>query len=63
MPWLHYLLTRMRRKDYQIKTANGYDLILNVCKSVAHETWNIDIPDPGDVAGFIRRPRGDFSIG
>lgn len=50
-------------KDYQFKTSNGYDFILNVCKSVAHESWNLDVPNPADVAGFIRRPRGDFSIG
>jgi cation-dependent mannose-6-phosphate receptor len=50
-------------KDYQFETSNGYNFILNVCKSVAHESWNLKVPNPADVAGFIRRPHGDFSIG
>ncbi|KAF5343993.1 hypothetical protein D9758_012925 [Tetrapyrgos nigripes] len=50
-------------KDYDITTPGGHRIILNVCRSVQEETWNLKVDDPKDVAGFIRRDHGDFSIG
>lgn len=51
------------RSDYEFISPGGHQFILNVCKSVSHDTWNIKVPNPENVGGFIRRDRGDFSIG
>lgn len=50
-------------KDYQFTSPGGHSFTLNVCKSVSHDTWNLQVPHPENVGGFIRRDRGDFSIG
>ncbi|KAG5220104.1 vacuolar sorting receptor [Salix suchowensis] len=50
-------------KDYEFKTLGGHDAVLNVCRAVQHETWGLKTEDPAEVAGFIRRDHGDFSIG
>ncbi|EGO05419.1 hypothetical protein SERLA73DRAFT_174558 [Serpula lacrymans var. lacrymans S7.3] len=50
-------------KDYEFTTEGGHQFYMNVCKSVTTDTWNIDVPNPGDVAGFIRRDHGDLSVG
>lgn len=34
---------------------------LNVCRAVVSELWKVDQPD--NVAGFVSRPEGDFSLG
>ncbi|KAH7923801.1 mannose 6-phosphate receptor domain-containing protein [Leucogyrophana mollusca] len=48
------------KRDYQFTTDSGRTFTLNVCRGVASETWNLD---ESDVAGFVRRDHGDFSIG
>lgn len=50
-------------KDYEFKTLGGHDAVLNVCRAVQHETWGLKTEDPSEVAGFIRKDHGDFSIG
>ena len=52
-----------RSKDYEFKSFSGRDYVVNVCKAIAHETWNIKVDKPEDVAGFTRRGHGDFSMG
>ncbi|KAJ8507698.1 hypothetical protein ONZ45_g9948 [Pleurotus djamor] len=50
-------------KDYEFKTQGGHQVVLNVCRSVRHETWGLDVEDPGEVGAFIRKDHGDFSMG
>ncbi|KAJ7668179.1 hypothetical protein B0H17DRAFT_1142528 [Mycena rosella] len=60
----YYDLNRLQTgKDYELKTPGGNELVLAACKSVSHETWKLKVPDPGLVAGFVRRGHGDFSLG
>lgn len=49
--------------DYTFTMPQGHEFILNVCKTVSHETWNLKVEDPENVAGFIRKAHGDFSVG
>ncbi|TDL26346.1 mannose 6-phosphate receptor domain-containing protein [Rickenella mellea] len=51
------------KKDYTFKSPSGREFVLNVCQSVSHETWNLKVDKPEDVAGFTRGERGDLSIG
>ncbi|KAL0952188.1 hypothetical protein HGRIS_008799 [Hohenbuehelia grisea] len=51
------------RKDYEFKSPGGHDFILNVCRAITHETWGMKNEDPNQVAGYVRRDHGDFSIG
>lgn len=48
-------------KDYEFTTSGGHNFVLNVCKGVNQEVWNIENPDT--VGAFVRRDHGDFSIG
>ncbi|KZP24108.1 mannose 6-phosphate receptor domain-containing protein [Athelia psychrophila] len=48
-------------KDYGFTTEGGRDVVLNVCRGVAQEVWNID--DADTVGAFIRQDHGDFSLG
>ncbi|KAH7914533.1 mannose-6-phosphate receptor binding domain-containing protein [Hygrophoropsis aurantiaca] len=50
-------------KDYQFQTDSGHDFFLNVCKPVVSDNWNLREGTAGDVAGFVRKDHGDFSIG
>ncbi|OBZ68375.1 hypothetical protein A0H81_11620 [Grifola frondosa] len=50
-------------KDYEFMSPAGNKFVLNVCKPVSEDTWALKVDKPGDVAGFTRRARGDFSIG
>ncbi|KAF7436036.1 hypothetical protein PC9H_002862 [Pleurotus ostreatus] len=60
----YYDLNRLKAsKDYEFKTLGGHDAVLNVCRAVQHETWGLKTEDPSEVAGFIRKDHGDFSIG
>lgn len=54
-------LTSDRSKDYGFTTEGGRDVVLNVCRGVAQEVWNID--DADTVGAFIRQDHGDFSLG
>lgn len=47
-------------KDYTFSSPGGKEFRINVCRSVASETWNLDDPDVG---GVVRRDHGDFSLG
>ncbi|THU96288.1 mannose 6-phosphate receptor domain-containing protein [Dendrothele bispora CBS 962.96] len=49
--------------DYEFTSPGGHRFVLNVCRPIHGETWNLRVDDPADVAGFIRRDHGDFSIG
>ncbi|THU87683.1 hypothetical protein K435DRAFT_588600, partial [Dendrothele bispora CBS 962.96] len=49
--------------DYEFTSPGGHRFVLNVCRPIHGETWNLQVDDPADVAGFIRRDHGDFSIG
>ncbi|KAF7354078.1 PLCXc domain-containing protein [Mycena venus] len=49
--------------DYKFKTPEGHDMVLSACKSVSQETWHLEVEDPGQVGGFVRRDHGDFSLG
>jgi cation-dependent mannose-6-phosphate receptor len=50
-------------KDYEFTSPGGHNFVLNVCRSVSHELWNLKVTNPERVGGFIRRDHGDFSIG
>lgn len=50
-------------KDYEFKSPDGKDFVLNVCKPVNHDVWAPKVDNPENVAGFTRHDRGDFSIG
>ncbi|KAH9949400.1 mannose-6-phosphate receptor binding domain-containing protein [Amylocystis lapponica] len=50
-------------KDYEFTSPSGDAFVVNVCKPVSSDTWAIKVDRPQDVAGFTRRPRGDFSLG
>ncbi|KAF7358857.1 PLCXc domain-containing protein [Mycena sanguinolenta] len=50
-------------KDFTSKTPEGHEMVLSVCKSVSHETWRLNVQDPGLVGGFVRLGHGDFSMG
>ena len=54
---------KQRSQDYVLKSLGGHEFVLNVCRSVSHETWALKAPNPSDVGGFIRLDRGDFSVG
>jgi cation-dependent mannose-6-phosphate receptor len=59
-----YNLNRLTAsKDYEFTSPGGHNVVLNVCKSVSHELWNLEVPNPENVGAFIRRDHGDFSIG
>ncbi|KAG7447562.1 mannose 6-phosphate receptor domain-containing protein [Guyanagaster necrorhizus] len=47
-------------KDYTFSSPGGKEFRINVCRSVASETWGLDDPDVG---GVVRRDHGDFSLG
>ncbi|THU88501.1 hypothetical protein K435DRAFT_782031, partial [Dendrothele bispora CBS 962.96] len=51
-----------RPPDYEF-TSRGHRFVLNVCRPVHGEIWNLQVDDPADVAGFICRDHGDLSIG
>jgi len=51
------------RTDYELTLEGGHQFVLNVCQSVSHRLWNLDLPDPENVAGFVRQDRGDLSVG
>ena len=46
--------------DYEAKVGDS-NFKLNVCRSVVSELWKID--DPDNVAAFVNRQEGDFSLG
>lgn len=46
--------------DYEAKVGDS-TYKLNVCRGVVSELWKVD--DPDNVAGFVSRPEGDFSLG
>ncbi|KAF8902188.1 mannose-6-phosphate receptor binding domain-containing protein [Gymnopilus junonius] len=51
-------------KDYELKTSTGQKICLNICQNVRSETFGLkDDIAAGDVAGFVRRPHGDFAFG
>ncbi|KAH8094614.1 mannose-6-phosphate receptor binding domain-containing protein [Cristinia sonorae] len=49
--------------DYKFKSPSGNEYKINVCRPVASETWALKVEKPEEVAGFVRRDHGDFSIG
>lgn len=54
---------QLSSKDYEFKSPDGKDFVLNVCKPVNHDVWAPKVDNPENVAGFTRHDRGDFSIG
>ncbi|KAI4522054.1 mannose 6-phosphate receptor domain-containing protein [Schizophyllum commune Loenen D] len=45
---------------------SGTEYLINICRPVETETWHVagaDVIDIGDVGAFVRRDRGDFSMG
>ncbi|KAF9780919.1 mannose-6-phosphate receptor binding domain-containing protein [Thelephora terrestris] len=59
---IHYDLSGLTaKKDCSRTTFEGREDYINVCKSVQTETWALE--DSGEVGGFTRKDRGDFSIG
>ncbi|KAJ8520466.1 hypothetical protein ONZ45_g2744 [Pleurotus djamor] len=59
----YHLTPLQASKDYEFKTQGGHQVALNVCRSVRHETWGLDVEDPSEVGTFIRKDHGDFSMG
>lgn len=52
------------RKDFELKTPGGNMLGVNVCQSVTTELYGLkDDIKPDEVAAFVRKSRGDFSLG
>ncbi len=58
----HYDLNPLSsaKGDYET-IVNEAKYKLNVCRSVVSELWKVD--DPDNVAGFVNREEGDFSLG
>lgn len=54
------VLTMHCSKDYTFSSPGGKEFRINVCRSVASETWGLD---DTDVGGIVRRDHGDFSLG
>ncbi|KAH0837758.1 Utp14 protein-domain-containing protein [Lanmaoa asiatica] len=51
-------------KDYQSQTDGRYTMYLNVCGGVHTDPWNTGLDENQvDIAGLVRRDRGDFAIG
>lgn len=52
-------------RDYTFRDSDT-EYVVNICRSVASETWHVeggDAVDIGDVGAFVRRDRGDYSMG
>ena len=50
----------------RLTRATGTEYLINICRPVETETWHVagaDVIDIGDVGAFVRRDRGDFSMG
>ncbi|KAL1741173.1 mannose-6-phosphate receptor binding domain-containing protein [Schizophyllum fasciatum] len=56
-------------RDYAFRdeaSDSGTEYLINICRPVDTETWHVDGADAidiGDVGAFVRRDRGDFSMG
>ncbi|KAI0059426.1 mannose 6-phosphate receptor domain-containing protein [Artomyces pyxidatus] len=50
-------------QDYKFASPDGQEFVINVCKSVSYDTWNVGVEHPENIAGVTRKERGDFSIG
>ncbi|KAL1722672.1 mannose-6-phosphate receptor binding domain-containing protein [Schizophyllum commune] len=56
-------------RDYTFRdeaSDSGTEYLINICRPVETETWHVagaDVIDIGDVGAFVRRDRGDFSMG
>ncbi|CAK5279071.1 unnamed protein product [Mycena citricolor] len=61
----YYDLNRVQSTDdYKLSSPENLEIVLSACKSVSQETWGLKgIDDPANVAGFVRRGHGDFSLG
>ncbi|KAF9447842.1 mannose 6-phosphate receptor domain-containing protein [Macrolepiota fuliginosa MF-IS2] len=61
----YYDLNNLKgRQDFELQTPGGHKLAINVCQSVTTELYGLkDDTPPDEVAAFVRKDHGDFSIG
>ncbi|KAG6813701.1 hypothetical protein H0H92_008108 [Tricholoma furcatifolium] len=50
-------------RDYEFRTLGDHLFVLNVCRRPVKETFGLRDVDDANIAGFVRRDHGDFSIG
>jgi cation-dependent mannose-6-phosphate receptor len=50
--------------DFELKTPGGHKLAISICQGVTTELWGLeDNIKATEVAAFVHRDHGDFSIG